>query len=274
MRTVNERRPHLATRAIVDALGHEAPRALYQAFDEFNEAHFDGKLGAPLILVTPPSGARAWGDYAERDVHGLRSTIRIAPSSYRHGRRFAIDVLLHEMVHAYQSEVDRQTEPGYRGHGPRFAAKCNEIGRTLGLPEVGVKRRRGLPDCAQWPVCVRPAGYYPELPPKKKPKPPARERTDSEGSDESPDTDALRRMIKQAYAAGERSGQTRAKLYYARQVRRRSRRLELAYGETNPRLAKLVAAEAETIARAIESSGHTFYAMHYPKKRTRKGVAS
>jgi hypothetical protein len=51
-----------------------------------------------------------------------------------------------------------------RRRRPRFAAKCNQIGATLGLPPVGVKGRHGLPDCAQWPACVRPAGYYPEAP--------------------------------------------------------------------------------------------------------------
>lgn len=273
MRTVNERHPHLATRAVVDALGHEAPRTLYRAFDEFNATHFGGRLGAPLVLVTPASSRRAFGDYAERDVHGLRSTIRISPSSYGRGERFALDVLLHEMVHAHQSEVDGQTEPGYRGHGPRFAAKCNEIGARLGLPEVGVKKRKGLPDCAQWPICVRPDGYYPEVHPAKKPKAPAKDRPPSEDGSIA-DADALQRALKQAYETGRRFGETHAKLYYARQVRRRARRLRHAYGESNPRLAELVIAEAETIARAIQSSGHTFYEMRYPRKRSRNGVVS
>lgn len=163
-----ERLPHEATRVVVEALGDEAPRALYRAYDEFNRKHFGGALGAPLVLLTETSGPRAKGDYIGRDIHGLRSRVRVAPSALARGERFAIDVLLHEMVHAWQSEVDGDTENGYRGHGPRFAAKCNEIGAKLGLPAVGVKGRKGLPDCAQWPVNVRPDGYYPPAPPKKR----------------------------------------------------------------------------------------------------------
>lgn len=264
---------------VVDSLGQEAPQALYRAFDAFNAEHFDGKLGAPLILITPPAGARALGDYSERDVHGLRSTIRIAPSTFRRGERFAIDVLLHEMVHAYQSEVDGQTEDGYRGHGPRFAAKCNEIGAKLGLPDVGVKKRKGLPDCAQWPICVRPGGYYPSPPATKRPTRtrPTPESEQADGNVDSRshvDAETFRRAVKQAFEAGEKSGETRAKLYYARQVRRRARRLRKAYEDTNPRLASLVVTEVETIAQAIESSKHRFYEMPYPKKCSRKGGAS
>ncbi len=156
-----ERRPHEATRAVVEVLGEHAPRALYRAFDEFNEKYFGGALGAPLLFATQTSSPRAFGDYCGRDVHGLRSRIRIAPKAFARGELFATDVLLHEMVHAWQSEVDDEQELGYKGHGPRFAAKCNEIGTALGLPSVGVKGRHGLPDCAQWPMCVRPADYYP-----------------------------------------------------------------------------------------------------------------
>jgi hypothetical protein len=162
-----ERRPHKATRAVVETLGEEAPRALYRAFDAYNAEHFAGALGAPLIFLTQTSGPRALGDYIGRDVHGLRSRVRIAPGVVARGELFALDVLLHEMVHAWASEVASDPEHGYRGHGPVFAAKCNEIGAKLGLPPVGVKGRKGLPDCAQWPLCVRPAGYYPTAAPPK-----------------------------------------------------------------------------------------------------------
>lgn len=268
-----ERRPHTVTRLVVEKLGQEAPRALYRAFDEFNAKFFEGKLGAPLIFITPAGSPRAWGDYAARDVHGLRSKIRIAPSVLARGERFAIDVLLHEMVHAYQSEIDGDTEmKGYRGHGPVFASKCNAIGKELGLPEVGVKKRKGLPDCAQWPVCVRPDGYYPPAPPKKPRKvpTPAPEPEEPEPRNDEPEERIDDRALKQAYERGVFEGGRRAKLHYAKQVRRRARRLRLAYGETNPKLAALVVAEAETIAAAIESSVHAFYKLGYPKKRSRK----
>jgi hypothetical protein len=170
---------------LVETLGTEVPRALYRAFDAFNAEHFGGQLGAPLLFVTQTSSARALGDYCGRDVHGLRSRIRLAPKVIARGERFALDVLLHEMVHAWCSEVGGDTEPGYKGHGPKFAAKCNEIGARLGLPPVGVKGRGGLPDCAQWPSCVRPEGYYP--PATEKPARPSRRK--AAAADASPDQD-------------------------------------------------------------------------------------
>jgi hypothetical protein len=155
------RAPHLATSAVVDAAGTDFARAVYSMFQRFNERFFEGELAAPLVLITLANSARTLGDYVARDIHGLESRIRIAPASAKRGLRFTFDVLLHEMIHAWQHEVDGQTEPGYRGHGPGFAAKCNEIGAVLGLPPVGVKGRDGLPDCAHWPLNVRPADYYP-----------------------------------------------------------------------------------------------------------------
>jgi hypothetical protein len=114
------------------------------------------------------------GDYIDKDVHGIQSRVRLAVKVFDHGHLFALDVLLHELIHAWQAEVVHDREMGYRGHGPKFAAKCNEIGAMLGLPPVGVKGRDGLPDCAQWPMCVRPPDYY--GPAKQKPERKKRER--------------------------------------------------------------------------------------------------
>lgn len=156
---LRERAPHVATRVVVDVDGQSFVRDLYAAFDESNRAHFGGALSPPLILVTY-TAPRALGDHAARDPHGLRSVIRLHPRVAASGARFARDILAHEMVHTWAVEVANDSEPGYRGHGPKFAGMCNTIGRALGLAEVGLKGRKGLPDCAQWPVCVRPPGYY------------------------------------------------------------------------------------------------------------------
>lgn len=150
------RAPHLAVRATVEEHGDKAPRDLYQAFDIFNAEMFNGELGAPLILITATATPNRLGDYAPRDRHGLQSVIRIAPHVLRRGMSVARQVLLHECVHAWAHEVARKPERGYRGHGPVFAAKCNEIGARLGLPEVFV-RGRGVDKsrlCNHWPLCV------------------------------------------------------------------------------------------------------------------------
>ena len=160
-RLTDARAPHVATGAVVERQGEESARVLYAAFAEYNARFFAGKLGSPLVLITQAQSLRTLGDYIARDVMGLESRIRIAPSAVRQGEKFAADVLLHEMIHAWQSEIAHVRESGYRGHGPMFAAECNRIGKLLGLPPVGVKGRGGLPDCAYWPLCVRPEGYYP-----------------------------------------------------------------------------------------------------------------
>lgn len=184
---VLQRTPHVATGELVQMHGQPAAKLLYAAFEEYNARHFAGNLGAPLVLITNPKSARTLGDYIARDVHGLESRIRIAPKAVARGPLFALDVLLHEMIHAWQEEIDEDGEDGYRGHGPKFAAKCNEIGATLGLPAVGVKGRDGLPDCKHWPFNVRPVGYYPEE--FKAPKREKKEKTPAEPSEPSEPSD-------------------------------------------------------------------------------------
>lgn len=191
---VSMRAPHRATAKVVELAGQPFARLLYSAFTQYNDKFFGGLLGQALVLVTPPRTPRALGDYIKRDEHGLESRIRIAPNALERGELFCLDVLLHEMVHAWQEEVAEDGEDGYRGHGPKFAAACNAIGKLLGLPEVGVKGRDGKPNCAHWPMCVRPAKYYPNkyVAPTRKPKAPAEDQ--SESSDEIEPPSSERRM--------------------------------------------------------------------------------
>jgi hypothetical protein len=135
------RRPHRELRRLVKRAGGDEARTLYAYFGEFNRRYFGGKLGDPMILISPPSSPRAEGSYSKRDAHGLQSRILIAPATMRRGMRVALACLLHEMVHAWCWEVLLDEEPGYKGHGPLFAAKCNEIGAQLGVPEVAPKGR-------------------------------------------------------------------------------------------------------------------------------------
>jgi hypothetical protein len=154
-------------------LGH-----LYVLWDAWNARFFHGQLAPPYIIISPPESARAYGDCASVSSFGGRAQIRIRPSlltgTHRHLRkgddfaegraRFVADVLLHECVHQWHFEVTGQTEESYHGHGPAFAAMCNQIGEPLGLPPVRAMKRRGrdkdLPSCAQWPICVRHPIYY------------------------------------------------------------------------------------------------------------------
>lgn len=177
---IDERLPAKAHRQLALQERHEraAPAGLYTLFDTYNAVFFSGKLLQAILLITD-CPLRAWGDYCPADVNGLRSRIRLQPKLWTTANirsdadwiylgRLAADVLLHEMVHAWQYEIDGDMELGYRGHGPQFAAKCNEIGALLGLAPVSPKGRHGRPDCARWPMIVRPVDYYGDVIPREK----------------------------------------------------------------------------------------------------------
>ncbi|MRG98192.1 hypothetical protein GF068_40725 [Polyangium spumosum] len=165
---IDPRTPARALAALVEQEGQEAPKAVYRAFDEYNREHFDGRLGQSMLLITQPASPRTLGDYVPRDAHGIPSRIRIAPKCEAVCLAYVLDVVLHEMVHAWQHEVLDNLEQGYEGHGPRFAEKCNEIGAKFGLAEVAPKGRRGKAKAAHWPMCVRPEGYYGPNDPRKR----------------------------------------------------------------------------------------------------------
>jgi hypothetical protein len=158
---VTSRAVHSAMAATVQAAGLDVAREIYETARQFNDQFFGGMLTALLVEITAPASPRALATHEPRTPEGVDCVIRIAPSVVADGPLTWKDVLLHEMIHVWQTEADKR-EPGYAGHGPEFAAKCNEIGAKLGLGQVGVKGRGGLPDCAQWPLNVRPAGYYGE----------------------------------------------------------------------------------------------------------------
>lgn len=157
------RAPHKAMAVHVAEFGTEAAQDLYASAREFNQTYFGGQLAEVFIEIASPGSPNAYATHQPRTPEGVACMVRIAPSVVTANREFALDCLLHEMIHVWQSETDNR-EPGYQGHGPKFAAKCNEIGAKLGLPEVAAKGKDGKPDCAQWPLNVRPEGFYGQSP--------------------------------------------------------------------------------------------------------------
>lgn len=157
--------------------GHRAVLAdLYRFWWKANRQHFEIRLIEPHITlgVTGPrvlgfcSPTTDWGSDLQITLNeklvfgGHRVTINPWPAEGL--RKFVLDVLLHEMIHQYQYEVEGNAEAGYRGHGPEFCKKCKKIGEKLGLPPV-IVRRRGQKDadkpvCCHWPHNVRPSGFY------------------------------------------------------------------------------------------------------------------
>lgn len=146
------RRPHRETRRLVMRDGEEAPRALYEAHDVFNRLHFGGMLAAPLIFIAACNSPRALGDYCERDIHGLRSRIRIAPATWKRGWKRVLATLLHEMIHQWCAEVADNLEPGYKGHGPIFCHATFAISEFYGWPYCAPQGRKGHTRAEHWPA--------------------------------------------------------------------------------------------------------------------------
>ena len=173
-----------ALRATIQAEGSFGAKFLYACYDYLNKTLFGGALPPAAILWTAPSSPRAYADYITTDDHGIKFRIRMSPSIRQYGPKFVFDVLLHEMIHLVCAHVERDEEHGYRGHGPRFAHWCNTFGRMMKLAEVSPKGRGGKLDCAQWPINVRPAGYYGENDPRVAKQKKA--KTQDEGAEREP----------------------------------------------------------------------------------------
>jgi hypothetical protein len=151
---------------------------------EYNAEYFGGELTKPFLAFEEPSPNTCHGRYSTVSSFGGSGQIQIRPSllagtliDFRKGnknkeglRRFTEEVLLHEMIHQWQHEVNGTALGEFRdygGHGDTFSSKANEIGARLGLPPVrrrNKKDRSGdtahLPNPSQWPHNVYDPSHY------------------------------------------------------------------------------------------------------------------
>ncbi len=191
----------LALRSAVARDGTLSAKNLFAAYEAINQTFFGGALPPATLLWTAPGSPRTYADHKAVDEHGIRFRIRMSPSIQKYGLRFIVDVVMHEMVHAACHYFDHDGEPGYRGHGPKFAARCNAIGEVLGLAKVAAKgKRAGKPDCAQWPLNVRPMGYYGENDPRvvKAKSPDQGDATETETNERKNTKADLRAAVREA----------------------------------------------------------------------------
>lgn len=220
---------------------------LYALWEKWNTMYYNGSLTPPYILITPTESPKAYGDCATISAFGGRSQIRIRTSlllgthphvrpgeEFAEGRQRLIDdILLHEQVHQYHHEITGSLEDSYHGHGPAFAAMCNQIGSALGLPPVRSMKKRGkekdLPSCAQWPLNVRPEGYYlgaykmTEPDPGEEPAEEPSDESNEEADDQANDDDMLIAVLQYAIDAidAEETDQARAILLEMQKTLRR-----------------------------------------------------
>jgi hypothetical protein len=166
----------------------EIIQTLYRMVDDINQRFFGGKLDPVVILITPPTSARASADAAEFSGFGCRQQMRIRPNVARgisnadrpqrvkafyrmvpgHAledrERYLHDLALHESVHLYLNQIEDPRRHEHQGHGAAFTAECNRIGAMLGLDPVVSRRRQkdgarvGI--SSAWPFCVRPGGEH------------------------------------------------------------------------------------------------------------------
>ena len=149
-----------------------------KAWLEFNKDYFNDSLTNAFISVTPPVSRRALADCAKESGYGGKHQIRFLPSvingtydrfnpshAFENRWLYIVDILLHEQIHQYVHEIFNNYSKSYGGHGDAFTDLANQIGDALGLPHVDKRRRKdkSLPISSQWPMCVRPEGYYGDL---------------------------------------------------------------------------------------------------------------
>ena len=151
----------------------------YAQWHEYNTTFFGGKLKVPHIGIGRTharrfSECRLTTNYggamditlAERVAFGPPDRVVREPWPAEGAGRFLDDLLLGETVKQFVLEIHGNTEDGYGGYGPRFAAEATRIGPLVGLPagEVMARRRshlgRGGPVAAFWPWAYRDPGYY------------------------------------------------------------------------------------------------------------------
>lgn len=151
---------------------------LSQAWQEFNDRYFDGSLTPAFIAITAPKVSKAYADCSLWSSYGGKHQIRIKETviegthndfnpnhAIENRLLFILDVLLHEQIHQFLFEIKEDYSKAHKRHGGNYPVIANQIGDQLGLPHVVERTRKdkSLPISSQWPICVRPAGYYGDL---------------------------------------------------------------------------------------------------------------
>jgi hypothetical protein len=151
----------------------------YAEWHQSNERFFENRLVVPHIGIGQTharrfSHCRQTTNYggsleitlSERIAFGTDRRIVVEAWPSLGVRRFLSDLLLGETVKQSILEGTGNTEDGYGGYGPLFAAEATRIGPMIGLPEGEVMARRrgyrgrGEPVAAFWPWAFRDESYY------------------------------------------------------------------------------------------------------------------
>lgn len=93
---------------------------LTEKFNEFNNTYFNGQI--PMVNFTFSNTRQNLGMYM-RKTHTIRIT-RYYKDITEHDVE---EILIHEMVHAWQYKTNNVDRGAHHSHGPRFYQKANSI---------------------------------------------------------------------------------------------------------------------------------------------------
>jgi len=157
---------------------------VHDEWQKHNQQYWDGRLECGGIVFGLTPHGRSLGCYESIPNRITLHTSLLVPSgnawhiANKLGKRYALDTLLHEMIHQAQYQLYDSKPPKNRGHVcESWAIEVNRISKSLGIePRASVWKSTRTPkgprlaavddnawsraDQAYWPQAFRPAGYY------------------------------------------------------------------------------------------------------------------
>ena len=124
---------------------------LRDCWHEYNNRYFAGEL-TPVPITPGGPWKNRLGDFSPAQKRIRLGKLNLGRFSDPKVRTSVAGTLLHEMVHQWIDATTGDRDDNHR-HGPKFTAKCNEIGARLGLADVVHRKPRGRKP--SWPSAGR-----------------------------------------------------------------------------------------------------------------------
>lgn len=103
-------------------------------FDECNQMYFWGKLGKCSFFYFPKTTLGCLGKYQDRQDSKGRPNDQIWFGQIVHWTEKELRrVMIHEMVHMYNTRIEKHWWYGLMGHGPCFRKHRRRIRRDFGI---------------------------------------------------------------------------------------------------------------------------------------------
>ena len=104
-----------------------------ERFDEYNQIYFSGVLGKCRFYLLPKSQS-ILGKYNGQEDKNRKAIDRIGiGTSVIWNEDLFKRVLIHEMVHMYNTRIDKCRLDGVLGHGRRFRREARRLKKEFGI---------------------------------------------------------------------------------------------------------------------------------------------